>query len=1688
MGTLNPGDRVLFKRGETFYGTIKLNKSGSQGRPITYAAYGSGAKPIITSLVTLNNWNHVGNGVYESHNPSLGSSVNVVLLNNEVQEMGRFPNSDAPNSGYLNIESTNGSNSISNGLISGSANYRGGEVVIRKSHWTIDRHPINSHSGNTIVYQPVSGTYSPIRNYGFFIQGHINTLDKYGEWYYNPSTKKLSVYFGSKGPGAVTVQASALENLVTNSSRTEHIVFDNLSFKGANKIAFSIHNANNIHVKNTDISFSGENAVYLTNLPNFTMEGSYVSYAQNSGVILNHNTPNAKLVNNKLENINVFHGMGKSGIGSGNGLEVASDNSLVEYNELINIGYIGIRFSGNNVVIKNNYISNFCLLKDDGGGIYTWTGSANTENHGRKIINNIIVNGVGSKDGTPNQHKSSAHGVAEGIYLDDNAAGVDISNNTVANTSGKGIFIHNGRNFTINGNTVYNNGVQLALTHDNLGNPIRNGKISDNIFFSKSKSQKSANILTVKLANDLKEMGSFDNNYYLRPVDDVLTIQSHYHINNYRYSTDLDLAGWKKSVGKDQNSKSSPVAIPTYKIKKITGPNQYGYGSFNNSKEASSGIYGSKSNISWSSNKLDGGALEVKGQNSSSITFATGSAKQSKHYVLKFTAMAAKDGIVNISLMKSKAPFTELAPKVTLKLTDKKGQYEAVFQSNAAESDVSVRIATENEINYWIDNVTLQEAEVEAVNIDDYIRFEYNPSKSSKTVTLDGTYVDAKNQSHSGKITLAPYSSKVLIRTSTVVTPVEQPKKVPTVKILSPYNNESIESSSVEIEAEAKDEDGQINRVEFFSGTNLLGTVRSAPYTYNVSNLAVGSYKFTAKAYDNDNQVTVSDPVVVKVSAAANEVPSKPSKPETPVKEEPKAPETPAESSYSFYLNTGSNKDLTIDGKLFKGDVNFKSYVSGTSYENNNPNGSGEPLYQTERNGENFKYEIPVPNGTYTVKTYHNELYFGKTGPSAAKGRRVYDISLEGKLVKAKFDLYSVGNKQTVLTFTKVEVKDGKLNLDLKSSANRASISGIAIEGNATPPKAEMPKAPEVPVKEEPKAPETPVKEEPKAPETPVESSYSFYLNTGSNKDLTIDGKLFKGDVNFKSYVSGTSYENNNPNGSGEPLYQTERNGENFKYEIPVPNGTYTVKTYHNELYFGKTGPSAAKGRRVYDISLEGKLVKAKFDLYSVGNKQTVLTFTKVEVKDGKLNLDLKSSANRASISGIAIEGNATPPKVETPKAPEVPVKEEPKAPETPVKEDPKAPETPAESSYSFYLNTGSSKDLTIDGKLFKGDVNFKGYVSGTSYENNNPNGSGEPLYQTERNGENFKYEIPVPNGTYTVKTYHNELYFGKTGPSAAKGRRVYDISLEGKLVKAKFDLYSVGNKQTVLTFTKVEVKDGKLNLDLKSSANRASISGIAIEGNATPLKAETPKAPETPVKEAPKAPETPAESSYSFYLNTGSNKDLTIDGKLFKGDVNFKSYVSGTSYENNNPNGSGEPLYQTERNGENFKYEIPVPNGTYTVKTYHNELYFGKTGPSAAKGRRVYDISLEGKLVKAKFDLYSVGNKQTVLTFTKVEVKDGKLNLDLKSSANRASISGIAIEGNATPPKAEMPKAPEVPVKEEPKAPETPVKEEPKAPETPVESSYSFYLNTGSNKDLTIDGKLFKGDVNFKSYVSGTS
>src|SRR5690606_3627429 len=239
-------------------------------------------------------------------------------------------------------------------------------------------------------------------------------------------------------------------------------------------------------------------------------------------------------------------------------------------------------------------------------------------------------------------------------------------------------------------------------------------------------------------------------------------------------------------------------------------------------------------------------------------------------------------------------------------------------------------------------------------------------------------------------------------------------------------------------------------------------------------------YTISAKATDDQGLSTSSQEITFTVAAKKDDV-----------QKAPAAPATPVAPAFALHLNTGTDKDVTLGGVVFKGDRNFKDYFNA-SHEANNPAASKDQLYQTERNAHSLSYAIPVPNGVYTVKTYHNEQYWGKGGPAASKGRRVFDISLEGKLVKGSFDIFVEGNnKETVLTFANIEVKDGKLNLDMVASRDRASISAISITGGGTKEQVAAPKAPA-------------------APAAPVAPAFALHLNTGTDKDVTLGGVVFK--------------------------------------------------------------------------------------------------------------------------------------------------------------------------------------------------------------------------------------------------------------------------------------------------------------------------------------------------------------------------------------------------------------------------------------------------------------------------------------------------------------------------------------------------------------------------------------------------
>jgi regulation of enolase protein 1 (concanavalin A-like superfamily) len=65
-----------------------------------------------------------------------------------------------------------------------------------------------------------------------------------------------------------------------------------------------------------------------------------------------------------------------------------------------------------------------------------------------------------------------------------------------------------------------------------------------------------------------------------------------------------------------------------------------------------------------------------------------------------------------------------------------------------------------------------------------------------------------------------------------------------------------------------------INKVDFYSGSTLVGTASAAPFSIIWSNVAAGSYPLTAKATDSLGGTATSSPIAVTVSAGAGGQPT----------------------------------------------------------------------------------------------------------------------------------------------------------------------------------------------------------------------------------------------------------------------------------------------------------------------------------------------------------------------------------------------------------------------------------------------------------------------------------------------------------------------------------------------------------------------------------------------------------------------------------------------------------------------------------------------------------------------------------------------------------------------------------------------------------------------------------------------
>ena len=375
------GDAVLFNRGETFYGSIIVNKSGSSGNPIVYGTYGTGANPVITGFTTVSAWTNLGSNIWESTNAvSALNDMNCVVINNVNTAMGRFPNT-----GYFTTDTHVGTTSITSSSLSGTPNWTGADVVMRTWNFAIARNLITSNSGSTLTYKATT-VDNGHDGYGFFIENDAQTLDVQNEWYYNPSTKKIRIYSTS---GPTNVQVSTADTLVYMVTKN-YLTFDGIDFTGSNRRAFYIGSCANITIQNCNFNYHGLYAIWGGNnhgasSSNFNFNHNTINHVNSQAIVLQNEYVNPYIGYNTFNNCGVLPGMFKVAIAGGQWdgaygsiYAVRTNGLIVEYNSIDSTGYTGIHFTGNNTRINNNEVSNHCLLLMDGGGIYTWTGPAGT--------------------------------------------------------------------------------------------------------------------------------------------------------------------------------------------------------------------------------------------------------------------------------------------------------------------------------------------------------------------------------------------------------------------------------------------------------------------------------------------------------------------------------------------------------------------------------------------------------------------------------------------------------------------------------------------------------------------------------------------------------------------------------------------------------------------------------------------------------------------------------------------------------------------------------------------------------------------------------------------------------------------------------------------------------------------------------------------------------------------------------------------------------------------------------------------------------------------------------------------------------------------------------------------------------------------------------------------------------------
>jgi hypothetical protein len=542
--TLSKVNSFSFASGDT----VKLNSGDSWNERLVpnsniyITSYGTGAKPTITGFQTITGFTQSGNIWTKTISASAG--LNMVLINGQIAHFGR-----TPNTGYLTYTSKT-YKSLTTSL-SGTPNYTGATAVVRTAPWVLDRDLITSQSGGTLNLRDSLTYNTALLSNGYFLQGLASLVDTVNEYSYDGTT--LTIYSTT----TPAVQISTVDTLVWVRKKS-NLTIDGVNITGANIAAIQFDTCTNITVKNCSFDYSGTIALSALKSSRLNILNNTINHSLSGGIYARqldyYTTPvnqcdSAIVTGNTIKNTATIAGMGLGGNARYNAIEIQGLNlgPYVVGNTVDSSGYNGIEFFGKKSVIRNNIVSNFCFVKDDGGGIRTVIGNYldSAYSDSSVVSSNIIFNGIGAPLGT------TVGAEAFGIYFDNNARRIIADSNTVYNCNPIGIGINQTLQITARYNNLYNNTKNFNLTQINSNDT--GIVITHNALYANS----SLPLIDASgVTFGLNYFKIIDSNYYYNP----------YYTNpiiKYNGSTVYTLSGWQTLSSQDASSVGIPTTLVT---------------------------------------------------------------------------------------------------------------------------------------------------------------------------------------------------------------------------------------------------------------------------------------------------------------------------------------------------------------------------------------------------------------------------------------------------------------------------------------------------------------------------------------------------------------------------------------------------------------------------------------------------------------------------------------------------------------------------------------------------------------------------------------------------------------------------------------------------------------------------------------------------------------------------------------------------------------------------------------------------------------------------------------------------------------------------------------------------------------------------------------------------------------------